>query len=171
MACCLFCLLNVFLWFYLYHLSPKFASRMFSWVYLSDACFLGPVYRRLRILAGWERSALPVWGHQSLWHHQAADQWVVRSGSLDPAPFQRSLNFLKADRELKPVSLTLASLGHPGQQWIRKTKQYEKEREEKIKFCCAVDVYSTADTSTVLAYFCPACGQYGFWSVKQRRTA
>lgn len=45
------------------------------------------------------------------------------------------------------------------------------ERGKKIKFCCAVVVCSTADISSVLAYFCPACGQYGFWSVKQRRTA
>lgn len=144
MAC--FCRYNVFIWFNLYHFSPKIASRMFSWVYLSDACFLGPVYRRLRILTGWERSALPVWGHQSLRHHQAADQWVVRSGSLDPAPSQRSLNFLKADRERKPVSLTLASLGHPGQQRMGKMKWYEKEREgkkNKVLLCCSCMFNST----------------------------
>ncbi len=65
------------------------------------------------------------------------------------------------------------NFGRPRAPWATMDTKNEAvwERGKKINFCCAVVVCSTADTSSVLAYFCPACGQHGFWSVKQRRTA
>lgn len=93
-----------------------FSNRTLVSVCLSYACSPQPVYRWLRILSRWERCAVPVWGHQSLRHHQAADQWVVRSGSMVP-PLGGHSTFKGRQR----VGLSLASLGHPGQQRIWKT--------------------------------------------------
>lgn len=64
--------------------------------------------RWLRFLSGWERSGLPIRGHQGLWHYQAADQRVVRSGPLGPAP-QPPVNLLKLT-EVKACQVVFVQL-------------------------------------------------------------
>ncbi len=88
-----------------------------------------------------------------------------------PRPLSAVTQLLKSWQRAEACQF---NFGQPRAPWATmetKNEVWEREEKIKIKFCCAVVVYSTADTSTVLAYFSPACGQYGFWSVKQRRTA
>ncbi len=160
----------MFLYDLICHLSCKCASRLFSWVYLSDACFLGPVYRRLRILTGWERSALPVWGHQSLWHHQATDQWVVRSGSLGPAPSQQVTQLFKGWQRAEACQF---NFGRPRAPWATmdtKNESSMREREKNQLLLCCSCMFNSRHKFCA-SIFLPSLRSAWFLICQQRRTA